>query len=158
VKVLYYYVWPPPYCGHRVALTVSFVTGAKKRRRKLKVKKPKPILQDRATSPCLPSTLLPPLPLPPVTTMDSVVASSPPVYTMPRVFGPFPPLSSKPVSGSTPTPGNPEGAAFGPCSEQPLWLALPSSQPWLLKHCRMLFADKALCEMAMDEADKSGVP
>nr|XP_020016239.1 uncharacterized protein LOC109684334 [Castor canadensis] len=81
----------------RIARVHLYSQGAKKRRRKLKVKKPKPILQDRATSPCLPSTLLPPLPLPPVTTMDSVVASSPPVYTMPRVFGPFPPLSSKPM-------------------------------------------------------------
>ncbi|XP_074177527.1 uncharacterized protein LOC141569184 isoform X3 [Rhinolophus sinicus] len=73
--------------------------NAKKKRRKLKRKKPEPILlQDRSTSPCLP-TLLPSPPLPPpATTMASVVPlPSPPVYTMPRVFGPFPPLPSKSV-------------------------------------------------------------
>ncbi|KAF6278096.1 hypothetical protein mRhiFer1_009382 [Rhinolophus ferrumequinum] len=81
---------------HRVHL---YSQDAKKKRRKLKWKKPEPILlQDRSTSPSLP-TLLPPPPLPPpATTMASVVPlPSPPVYTMPRVFGPFPPLSSKSV-------------------------------------------------------------
>ncbi|XP_019520936.1 PREDICTED: uncharacterized protein LOC109394866 [Hipposideros armiger] len=80
---------------HRVH---RYAQDAKKKRRKLKLKKPEPILlQDRSTSPCLP-TLLPPPPLPPpVTTMASEVAPPPPVYTMPRVFGPFPPLPSKSV-------------------------------------------------------------
>uniref|UniRef100_H0XQK8 Uncharacterized protein n=2 Tax=Otolemur garnettii TaxID=30611 RepID=H0XQK8_OTOGA len=70
----------------------------KKKRRKLKPKKPEPILlRDQSTSPCLPPTLPPPLPLPPsppTTTKASLLAPSLPVYTMPRVFGPFPPLPS----------------------------------------------------------------
>ncbi|XP_062943832.1 uncharacterized protein LOC134370809 [Cynocephalus volans] len=84
---------------HRVHL---YSQDAKKRRRKSKRKKPEPILlRDQSTSPCLPPTLLPPLPLPPpATTMASVVAPSPPVYTMPRVFGPFPSLSSKSMEKS----------------------------------------------------------
>ncbi|XP_069353163.1 uncharacterized protein [Eulemur rufifrons] len=83
---------------HRVHL---YSRDAKKRRRKLKLKKPEPILlRDQSTSPCLPPTLLPPpplLPSPPATTKASLVAPSPPVYTMPRVFGPFPLLPSKSV-------------------------------------------------------------
>ncbi|KFO34809.1 uncharacterized protein LOC104859823 isoform X2 [Fukomys damarensis] len=79
-----------------------YARGAKKKRRKFKLKKPEPILlHDRSTSPCLPPTLLPPPPLPslppPVTSTTSVAALSPPVYTTPRVFGPFPPLPSKPM-------------------------------------------------------------
>ncbi|XP_045391069.1 uncharacterized protein LOC123626222 [Lemur catta] len=83
---------------HRVHL---YSRDAKKRRRKLKLKKPEPILlRDQSTSLCPPPTLLPPpplLPSPPATTKASLVAPSPPVYTMPRVFGPFPPLPSKSV-------------------------------------------------------------
>ncbi|EHB09775.1 hypothetical protein GW7_15354 [Heterocephalus glaber] len=76
---------------HRVHL---YARNTKKKRRKLKLKKTKPILlKNQSTSPCLPPTLLPPPPLPslppPVTTITSVVAPSSPVYTMPRVFGPF---------------------------------------------------------------------
>ncbi|XP_051006357.1 uncharacterized protein LOC127193059 [Acomys russatus] len=85
---------------HRVHL---YSQDAKKKRRKLKPKKPDPILfRDRSTSPALlppPLSLLPaPLPpAPPTTTVASVVAASPSVYTMPRVFGPFPPVTGKPI-------------------------------------------------------------
>uniref|UniRef100_A0A8C8ZTQ5 Uncharacterized protein n=1 Tax=Prolemur simus TaxID=1328070 RepID=A0A8C8ZTQ5_PROSS len=105
---------------HRVHL---YSRDAKKRRRKLKLKKPEPILlRDQSTSLCPPPTLLPPpplLPSPPATTKASLVAPSPPVYTMPRVFGPFPPLPSKSVSGSIPCWRRSwEGQPLSPCSEQ----------------------------------------
>uniref|UniRef100_A0A8C8ZKD8 Uncharacterized protein n=1 Tax=Prolemur simus TaxID=1328070 RepID=A0A8C8ZKD8_PROSS len=101
---------------HRVHL---YSRDAKKRRRKLKLKKPEPILlRDQSTSLCPPPTLLPPpplLPSPPATTKASLVAPSPPVYTMPRVFGPFPPLPKLHVScmvDLTPLVLNPGGFHF----------------------------------------------
>ncbi|XP_014652184.1 PREDICTED: uncharacterized protein LOC106803862 [Ceratotherium simum simum] len=93
-----------------------------KKRRKRKLKKPEPILlRDRSTSPCLPPTLLPPLPLPPpATTMASEVAPSPSVCTMPRVFGPYNPLPCKSVSGHIPHSMRPwEGPPLPPAQNHP---------------------------------------
>lgn len=83
----------------------QYSRGAKKKKRKSKLKKRETILlQDRSTSPCLPPTLPPTPPLPslppPVTTMTSEATPSSPVYSMPRVFGPFPSLPRKLVSGN----------------------------------------------------------
>lgn len=134
---------------------VPFVTDAKKKRRKPKLKKPEPILlRDRSTSPCLPPTLLPPPPLPsPATTMASVVAPSPPVYTMPRVFGPFPPLPSKSVSELIPrSTWSWEGQALPLCSEPPQRLSRAhgsNCQNFVLSG-RTLSGDKILGGMLVD--------
>uniref|UniRef100_A0A8C9GNL9 Uncharacterized protein n=1 Tax=Piliocolobus tephrosceles TaxID=591936 RepID=A0A8C9GNL9_9PRIM len=118
---------------HRVHL---YSRDTKKGRRKPRQKKPEPILlRDQSTSPCLPPTLLPPLPLPPPWS--------------PWVFGPFPSLPCKSVSGSLPhsrqswvppAQNNPRG------SPGPVAVALSP----LLFSSRPLFADRVL----MDKADK----